>query len=155
MLDRCLKPGLVLGATLVLALPAHAQYDPGATLMLGEGMGFSALSNNTYQNAIEATRQDDDRERPSASQRRDSSSGSARRDASSRRAADGPVLRNQADVDRYMNERMAYHAKALAPEYKRRAARDGTAAADRWIRARAEALGKMEGEKARQLVRRD
>ncbi|MBU4610823.1 hypothetical protein IMZ29_09855 [Achromobacter sp. GG226] len=155
MLDRFIKPSLVLGATLVLAAPVHAQYDPGATLMLGQGMGFSALSNNTYQNAIEATRQGNDRERPSASQRRDSSSSSSRRDASNGRSADGPVLRTQADVDRYMNERMAYHAKALAPEYKQRAARDGTASADRWIRARAEELGKMEGEKARQLVQRD
>ncbi len=133
-------------ATFVLAPAAHAQYDPGASLMLGQGMGFSALSSSTYRNSIEATRQGNDK--PSEGR----SSRGSQRDAA---RTEGPVLRNQADVDRYMNERMQYHSRALAPEYKRRAARDGQASADRWIRARAEELGKMEGDKARQLVRRD
>lgn len=42
---------------LILTAPvAHAQYDAGATPMLGQGMGFSALSSSTYRNSIEAAK---------------------------------------------------------------------------------------------------
>ena len=137
---------------LVLAAPVtHAQYDAGATHMLGQGMGFSALSSSTYRNSIEATK--DKHGSRDAKARQTNKRTETQKNG--RAKANEPVLRNQADVDRYMKERMAYHVRALTPEYKRRAARDGQASADRWIRAKGEELGKMEGERARKLVRRD
>lgn len=149
------KP-LLTSLLLAVTLPATAQYDGGATQMLGQGMGFSALSSSTYRNSIEATK-DKNGARSSASKRARESRGQqadVKPQAKSGRSGE-PVLRSQADVDRFMNERMQYHARALAPEYRRRAARDGQAAADKWIRARGEALGKMESERARKLVVRD
>lgn len=135
---------LLVGALACVASTAQAQWDPGASHMLGQGMGFSALSSSTLRNSIEATRPEGDkRSQPSTKKQ------------SSSKPAGEPVLRSQADVDRYMKARMLHHAKALEPEYKRREARDGRAAADKWIRARAEELGKMEGERARKLVQRD
>jgi|GEM_PF-2930844 len=139
-----------------LSLPVAAQYDAGATQMLGQGMGFSALSSSTYRNSIEATKGGNGAK--SNASRRAAESRGQKADAKPgvRAGRSGePVLRSQADVDRFMNERMQYHARALAPEYKRRAARDGQAAADKWIRARSEALGKMEGDRARKLIVRD
>lgn len=136
---------LLFGALLCVASSAQAQWDPGASQMLGQGMGFNALSSTTLRNSIEATRQDNGKKprQPSA------------KPQDTRKTPGEPVLRSQADVDRYMKTRMLHHAKALEPEYKRREARDGRAAADKWIRARAEELGKMEGERARKLVQRD
>ncbi|MFA4913516.1 MAG: hypothetical protein WC590_07775 [Burkholderiaceae bacterium] len=149
------KP-ILTSVLLAFSLPAAAQYDAGATQMLGQGMGFSALSSSTYRNSIEATKGKNGAK--SSAPRRAGESRRQKADVKpgAKAARSGePVLRNQADVDRFMNERMQYHARALAPEYKRRAARDGQAAADKWIRARGEALGKMEGDRARKLVVQD
>lgn len=143
--------GVVVGSLIVIALPSYAQYDAGATQMLGQGMGFGAYSSTTYRNSIEATKGKSDR--GSSKAKRAERDGPA--SAKSKAKTGEPVLRSQADVDRYMNARMAYHARALQPEYKRRAARDGQAAADKWIRAKGEELGKMEGDRARKLVVRD
>lgn len=134
-----------------ISFPTVAQYDAGATQMLGQGMGFGAYSSSTYRNSIEATK--DKRGSASTKAKRDGRADNNSKKDSAKTA--GPALRSQADVDRYMNARMAYHARALQPEYKRRAARDGQAAADKWIRAKGEELGKMEGERARKLVVRD
>ena len=152
---------LLFGGVVAIATPAYAQYDPGASLMLGQGMGYSALSASTLRNSIEATKGNNREGTRSGSASRKNRSDQTKQgtqkatpQAEGRKPGD-PVLRNQADVDRYMKSRMLHHARALEPEYKRRAARDGTAAADKWIRERGEALGKMEGERARRFVQRD
>lgn len=140
-----------LCALIMTAPVTHAQYDAGATHMLGQGMGFSALSSSTYRNSIEATKGSNGKR--DANTRQTNKRQDAQRNGKAK--ASEPILRTQADVDRYMKERMAHHVRALTPEYKRRAARDGQPAADKWIRAKGEELGKMEGERARKLVRRD
>ena len=142
---------IVVGSLAFVAFPSSAQYDAGATQMLGQGMGFGAYSSTTYRNSIEATKGKSGR--GSTKAKREDRAGAKSEKGKAKTSE--PALRSQADVDRYMNDRMAYHARALQPEYKRRAARDGQAAADKWIRARGEELGKMEGEKARKLVVRD
>jgi len=148
---RRILSSIVVGSLTFVAFPSIAQFDAGATQMLGQGMGFSAYSATTYRNSIEATKGKSGR--GSTKAKREDRAGA--KSEKGRAKASEPALRSQADVDRYMNDRMAYHARALQPEYKRRAARDGQAAADKWIRARGEELGKMEGEKARKLVVRD
>ena len=157
---------LVLSGCLTASIPAVAQYDGGASQMLGQGMGYSNMSSSTLRNAYESTRGNRSEGKRTTRERDGAAKNNVRNPAAAgnkaptgaRKGADtrnAPVLRSQADVDKYMSARMAHHARALAPEYKRRAARDGTPAADAWIKARGYELGKIEGERARKLMVQD
>ncbi|RYH69251.1 MAG: hypothetical protein EON54_02545 [Alcaligenaceae bacterium] len=151
----------LLGLAVLACTSAHAQYDPGASAMLGAGHGFNALSQSTMSNAFRASKVDE-AERGAGAQavpkgrrqggQAQSGAGAA---ASSDRAKHSAVKLKpqytQADVDRYLQQRQSFHMKQLAPEYHRRVRAQGEGNAQRWLHEKSRAIGLEEGAKARAL----
>lgn len=101
---------------------AFAQYSPDATMDLGTGYGQTALSQST----LSGTRKIGV----------DARSSTGKSSTTAARTAQAQSLQQQ----------MA----RIAPEYKRRVRVDGQASADRWLAQTARALGRRDGQNARQ-----
>jgi len=122
---------------------AKAQYDPGATMDLGTGMGGIALGQSTlsgtrqigkksrHSDELSPTMKDYCRKWP------DEGVCKADRARKARHAAPAP-----ADLDAKMRE--------VAPEYNRRLHLYGKEKADRWLAETARAMGERDGAAARE-----
>jgi len=131
------------------SLDAHAQYDPGATLDLGTGMGATALGQST----LGGTRQLGQKSRHSdelsptmkAYCRKWPNEGVCKADRARRAGKRQPTARVDRPSQRDMNAMM----RAIAPEYNRRVRLYGKAKADRWLAKTAREVGRRDGAAAR------
>jgi hypothetical protein len=145
---------LVAAALLAAAFPlaARAQYDPGATLDLGMGMGATALGQSTLSatRQIGATPRGSDELSPTmhryCQQWPDEGVCKADRARATERRA--PAARAGRPSQQEMNAML----QALLPEYKRRIRLYGQAKADRWLASTAQEMGRRDGAAARRAM---
>jgi hypothetical protein len=131
------------------SLEAQAQYDPGATLDLGTGMGGIALGQST----LSGTRQLGKKSRhadelsPTMKEycRKWPGEGVCKADRARWAGKKQPTARVGRPSQRDMNAMM----RAIAPEYNRRVRRDGKAKADQWLAKTARGVGRRDGAAAR------
>ena len=128
-----------IAAAAVLALPAFAQFDPGASADLGVGMGQTAMS----QSILSGTRRLSAPEGRSAAPRARAHRGTApSTTATVPGSARGPSP-----------EQVRARGEQLRPEYERRLRTDGKASADSWLARTAYEMGRREGAAARRPSR--
>jgi hypothetical protein len=126
---------------------AQAQYDPGASMSLGAGMGSIALGQSTLsgtRNIGKSTRHSDELSptmRRYCAQWPNEGVCRADRARKARRASPSPSHSSQ--------DLMKARMRAIAPEYNRRVRLQGKAAADRWLAATAREMGRQDGMAAR------
>ena len=134
---------IAIGAT-----GAQAQYDPGASMSLGAGMGSIALGQSTLsgtRNIGKHTRHSDELSptmRRYCAQWPNEGVCRADRARKARHASPSSPRHNAQDL---MKARM----RAITPEYNRRVRLQGKAAADRWLAVTAREMGRRDGMAAR------
>jgi len=142
----------LLAAALLAAtfpLDAHAQYDPGATLDLGTGMGGIALGQSTLSGTRQLGKKSrhSDELSPTMKEycRKWPNEGVCKADRARRAGKKQPAAHVGRPSQREMNAIM----RAIAPEYNRRVRRDGKAKADQWLAKTAREMGRRDGAAAR------
>jgi hypothetical protein len=145
----------LLAAALLAAtfsFDAAAQYDPGATLDLGTGMGATALGQSTlggtrqlgkksrHSDELSPTMKDYCRKWPDE--------GVCKADRARRANRKQPSAHIGRPSQQDMNARM----RAIAPEYNRRVRLYGKAKADRWLARTAREMGRRDGAAARKAM---
>ena len=140
---------VLFAAMLVFAISfashARAQYDPGATMNLGMGMGATALG----QSILNGTRGIDGKQRHSDELSptmkeycaRWPDEGVCKADRARRAKRQAPAKHASRPSREEINAKM----RAIAPEYNRRVRLYGKPSADRWLAKTAREMGRRDG----------
>lgn len=131
---------------------AQAQFDPGASMDLGSGMGLTVLGQSTLSGTrnIDKSHAGSDELSPTMKKycAQWPNEGVCKADRA-RRAGRKPAERMSRPSREEINARM----KAIAPEYNRRARLYGKTHADRWLAQTAQEMGRREGMAARKAIK--
>lgn len=143
-------------AMLVLAASftpqARAQYDPGATMDLGMGMGATALGQSILGGTRDIGRKPRRSEELSPTMKEYCAQwpneGVCKADRARRAKRSGPASRTSRPSRQEINARM----REIAPEYNRRVRLYGKPSADRWLAKTAREMGRRDGAAARKAA---
>ncbi|MGS1097237.1 hypothetical protein ACVCNR_22060 (plasmid) [Aquamicrobium terrae] len=146
-----LLAAVLLAAT--FSLNAQAQYDPGATLDLGTGMGATALGQSTLSGTRHLGQKSRHPDELSPTMRKYCqqwpNEGVCKADQARQANRKQPSARVERPGERDMNAIM----RAIAPEYNRRVRLYGRASADRWLAKTAREMGQRDGAAARKAMK--
>ena len=138
---------LVLAAS--FAPQARAQYDPGATMDLGMGMGATALGQSILGGTRDIGRKPRHSDELSPTMKEYCAEwpdeGVCKADRARKAKRYTPAKR----VSRPSREEINAKMRAIAPEYNRRLRLYGKARADRWLAKTAREMGRRDGMAAR------
>jgi hypothetical protein len=129
---------------------AHAQFDPGATMDLGTGMGSTALGQSILGGTREIGKEPGESDELSPTLKEYCAQwpeeGVCKADRE-RRANQGSSTEQD---PRPSQEEIDAKMKAIAPEYNRRLQIDGKLSADEWLARTAREMGRRDGAAAQE-----